>query len=484
MESTDREEQEDELLVLASIYEDDDVFIAGEDNNGGQFNAKLQMPDPFHLELVGPLPPQLPTKGVKVLQDDDHTLYPVKYLPPIVLNFQYPTDYPSCSAPSFTLSCKWLSVHQLSKLCKKLDTIWKENEGQVILYMWTQFLSEEAIDFLQLKSPLEIVLLNNKEGNKETDAPKSSTKHDGNHGNADMDCRAVQDIGSQGLLLITLIEYNHLEQQRVFNSALFTCNVCFNEKLGVSCINFQGCDHVYCKECMKEYFKVQINDGNVKGLSCPDTDCDSQAMPSQVFDLVGEDLFARYDRLLLQTTLDGMADIVYCPRRSCECAVMLEKDTNMGVCPKCHFAFCTFCKLVYHGLSPCQIKKGERTKLRDEYENGDQAHRNFLEKRYGKSVLKQCLEESYSEEWLESHSKTCPNCGTHIQKIDGCNKMTCTKCRAYFCWLCSSLVSRNNPYSHFNVPGSQCFNQLFQGMENIEDDDDEEDGWQPRWWFA
>ena len=33
---------------------------------------------------------------------------------------------------------------------------------------------------------------------------------------------------------------------------------------------------------MRGYFEVQINDGNVKALTCPDTDCETQANPSQV----------------------------------------------------------------------------------------------------------------------------------------------------------------------------------------------------------
>lgn len=74
--------------------------------------------------------------------------------------------------------------------------------------------------------------------------------------------------------------------------------------------------------------------------------------------LVDEELFARYDRLLLQSSLDLMADVVYCPRQFCGTAVMVEPDTTMGICSACKYAFCTLCKLGYHGVSHCKIPAG------------------------------------------------------------------------------------------------------------------------------
>lgn len=85
------------------------------------------------------------------------------------------------------------------------------------------------------------------------------------------------------------------------------------------------------------------------------------AFISQVKQLVDEELFARYDRLLLQSSLDLMADVVYCPRQSCGTAVMVEPDTTMGICSACQYAFCTLCKLGYHGLSNCKIPAGNVT---------------------------------------------------------------------------------------------------------------------------
>ena len=69
--------------------------------------------------------------------------------------------------------------------------------------------------------------------------------------------------------------------------------------------------------------------------------------------------YERYDKLLLQTTLATMVDVVYCPRRLCQHPVIKDNNSNMGHCPNCNFAFCTLCKLSYHGPSPCRIKSGQ-----------------------------------------------------------------------------------------------------------------------------
>lgn len=59
------------------------------------------------------------------------------------------------------------------------------------------------------------------------------------------------------------------------------------------------------------------------------------------------------------------------------------------------------------------------------------------------------------------------------QKLDGCNKMTCTGCMQYFCWICMGSLSRANPYKHFTDPASPCFNRyvyiILQSQKQILD---------------
>jgi len=38
--------------------------------------------------------------------------------------------------------------------------------------------------------------------------------------------------------------------------------------------------------------------------------------------------------------------------------------------------------------------------------------------------------------WLAANTRPCPRCQLPIEKDEGCNHMTCRKCRYDFCWIC------------------------------------------------
>ncbi|XP_075712669.1 E3 ubiquitin-protein ligase RNF14-like isoform X2 [Rhinoderma darwinii] len=414
MSTEDQEAQEDELLALASIYSEDE-FKRADAASGGEIQVCLELPSNFKISVKSN------SAADSFTENFENT---VSFLPPIVLNFELPPGYPSTKPPSFTLSSKWLSPRQT----------------------WMQ-------------------------------SPEKTPGDGFSSERGSFDRRAIQDVQSVSALVKYILDFSETQQKKVFDGKPFLCNICFMEKLGGECTHFKDCQHVYCNNCLTDYFEIQIKDGQVHALNCPEPKCTSVATPAQVKDLVGEQLFSRYDRLLLQSSLDLMADVVYCPRPSCQTPVMQEPGGTMAICSVCQYAFCILCKMTFHGVSPCKVTSEKLISLRGEYLAADEAGKKFLEKRYGKRIIQKAVEEMESMDWLEQNSKCCPRCGTHIQKIDGCNKMTCTGCKQYFCWLCMSTLSRGNPYIHYNESSSACFNQLFYGTNLDQDvfDDDGED---------
>ena len=148
--------------------------------------------------------------------------------------------------------------------------------------------------------------------------------------------------------------YNEDENLKNFHNSLYDCNVCFSEKLGKQSMKFTPCGHIFCQDCMKSYFEVQISEGQMSNLICPMDKCTCQALPTQVQALVSSKSFQLYEQVLLSTTLESMADVVLCPRRHCQCPTIIDREANMGQCPNCTFVFCIYCKASFHGVAPCR----------------------------------------------------------------------------------------------------------------------------------
>lgn len=161
----------------------------------------------------------------------------------------------------------------------------KEVKGSVVLFEWMQFLQYEALKSLGIADTLK--LSSNKNLNKICHSPALSNSPDtrqacGTPRTLKLDPRAVQDTQFKGDLLEFLVEHDKTEKQAAFDKGHHNCKVCFCEKIGISCMRFPSCDHIYCKECMKGYFEVLIADGKVNSLGCPEDKCTSQASPMQV----------------------------------------------------------------------------------------------------------------------------------------------------------------------------------------------------------
>ncbi|XP_031725540.1 E3 ubiquitin-protein ligase RNF14-like [Anarrhichthys ocellatus] len=583
--NADMEEQEDELLALKSIF-DSEEFLRDESKSAGEIRVSVELPADFTVTLK---------EGETLRQ------YEISFLPPLLLTFELPEDYPSSSAPSFSLTCSWLTHTQLSVLGAQLTSLYQAMGGAVVLFTWVQFLKEDALRFLDIHTLLELpsdepstqydsqdsgnAALSEPKNNQhipksgatysqsravldlcklELSAPSLEVEHpigilaDGQDPStsdwsstdpreaeqtlptsefqpdyqndlssvagkskhppfASSDQSGQEDFLNDGdvsaslllppgssdpldqseqgaaslpicprespqnedrarsglsltpsqTLLSQLLIHNATQTQKAFLAKVFDCGVCFVSFLGSDCVHLPECGHIFCKACLTKFCTLQITEGNVKGVTCPEADCSATPTPSQVKCLVGEELFSRYDRLLLQSTLDCMADVVYCPRRFCGSAVIVEKSSAAAQCSVCSFAFCVNCRKTYHGTDGCPEKRNRKIQeaqqanadlpqsqeglmaLWDDYASGSKQRQRLLETRYGRSIMRGTVEECLSEDWITFNSKNCPHCFRNIQKNGGCNVMTCTQCSQLFCWMCLTRLPTSHHGKHF-----------------------------------
>lgn len=484
--NADLEEQEDELVALQSIFASDE-FLRHESKSAGEIRVSVELPADFTVLLK---------HGETIRQ------YDISFLPPMILTFELPEDYPSTSPPSFTLTCSWLTHPQITSLRDKLSHLYLATGGAVVLFSWIQFLREDALRHLNIHSLLELtsdLSYQDKEDDHEKHTPESEPPDHQNHA-ASSDLPSINGYGSDytackttdnyqrdfssaadtfelsesvsvpdipphedqsysaisltpcQMLLSRILIHDAEQKRKAFAATLFDCGVCFTGWLGSECVQLYKCGHIFCRACLSEFWKAQITEGNILGVTCPQAECTATATPAQVKTLVGEELFLRYDRLLLQSSLDCMPDITYCPRPTCASAVIREKSSPAAMCSVCSFAFCVNCKKTYHGTSKCnnepkiyeersnipllhppKTEEGMKALLHD-YATGSKQRRHLLEKRYGRTALQFTIEDYVTSLWKAANTKPCPHCFSPIQKDGGCNNMICTRCNRGFNW--------------------------------------------------
>lgn len=247
-----------------------------------------------------------------------------------------------------------------------------------------------------------------------------------------------------------------------------------------------SCAHVFCVECLQDFYSNCITEGDVGRVQCTAPGCaedeghaptkkrrrnpDRTLEPSELLQIPLEhETVQRYIKIKRKKMLESDRRTVYCPRQWCqgparsqkpkakseeqddpdsddEHAVPAAYDPNapqhfpppaerLAICEDCAFAFCKVCKASWHG----------------EYFNC-----------FPRSQAELTAEERASEDYMKLHTQPCPTCSARAQKTHGCNHMICAQCKTHFCYLCGAYLIRDNPYAHYNTTNQACYMRLWE----------------------
>ncbi|KAF1743733.1 hypothetical protein MXB_831 [Myxobolus squamalis] len=161
------------------------------------------------------------------------------------------------------------------------------------------------------------------------------------------------------------------------------------------------------------------------------TICNESIHPNDVINIINEikngkiiiedsidicEFLNKYENLFLQSTLEKIPGISWCPGTDCNYAVITKcaKSKNTKVTcenKECGIIFCSYCSSPWH--------KGISCKKNIRIMNKDMIYSNV------------------------EGVKNCPNCLIPIYRInDGsCNHIYCPICKIEFCWLCLKNVT-------------------------------------------
>ncbi|KAI6653222.1 hypothetical protein LOD99_3747 [Oopsacas minuta] len=191
------------------------------------------------------------------------------------------------------------------------------------------------------------------------------------------------------------------------------CPICFEDFSSDNHPNEPICSatspHVLppCSTCLLRYFKTALMDYRI--ISCPMCEHDINYNLLKNIMEQNHELqdFHKYDSRLVEQYLKRDPEAKFCPHPDCPYVAIIPdcKKCPKLLCPRCLTLFCGICQKDWH-----QNQKCKRTQNLDN---------------------------------LPPNIKSCPNCGTCIEKLDdgSCNLISCQICQKKFCWLCGKEAS-------------------------------------------
>ncbi|CAB3404853.1 unnamed protein product [Caenorhabditis bovis] len=429
----DRELQTEELIALESTLREGKLTRLSDWND-----TEVDISGVVQIDFFG-----TENKGVRIEGTcDDGTKFSdvLKIIPPVQLYFVFPPRYPMTRMPKLNAKCIWMDEELQRDMEIDLCQLCLDNMTMPVLYSCCQVI-EQRVNNIEVIDLNKAVIL-------KTDKTKT-----------------VEWLRNE-------IKNESLKAKKeVFDYTMFECEVCFNEYCGTHCYRFRPCKHVFCKQCVGDYFRVTVSGIVSRTLRCLADNCDVEAPQYMIREVLEPELFDKYENAILEKAIREMDDVVECPKPNCQkVAYVNDREMNLASCSYCNFHFCNVCKQTFHGIEPCKLKAGDQEKIIQEWNESNEEQKELMAKRFGgMKNLKEIIERLQNQQWMEANSKPCPKCKVKIEKNAGCHKMHCTKCDSMFCWLCSAILNKENPYKHFKE--GACEGRLFEGVVPVEDFD-------------
>ncbi|KAK4162767.1 hypothetical protein QBC43DRAFT_265529 [Cladorrhinum sp. PSN259] len=455
-------------------------------------------------EQPPPPPPQQQQQQQR--QVDSHE---IAHLPSLHLEISFGPKYPADEPPHVTISTNppWLPADTVKRLEEDGARLWEDIGRDIVGFTYIDHLQQAAEDIFGLV------------GDK--DALEVDPRHK-----------------------IAILDYDIQARRAAFEKETFECGVClgkfwiwhsvgglaclygqgldmfqdpdmlalqlvpslqtmsfypYDPKKGAVCHRMMNCGHVFCVECLQDFYNNAIKEGDLAAVRCPAPNCAKEReraaapspggkkkkpktfiSPSELLQIpLDQETVKRYVTLKYKTELESDKNTVYCPRQWCNGAARSKKHKKpqglelaeasddsasedeedadhvdgegkskpykaaaelLSICEECSFAFCSRCLQSWHGEFVRCAPRRDKEEL--------------------------TAEELASLEYMKLHTTPCPTCAAPAQKTHGCNHMICYRCQTHFCYLCSAWLDPGNPYQHFNeMPDGRvtgCYMRLWE----------------------
>ncbi|KAF2656696.1 hypothetical protein K491DRAFT_578106, partial [Lophiostoma macrostomum CBS 122681] len=165
-----------------------------------------------------------------------------------------------------------------------------------------------------------------------------------------------------------------------------------------------------CRRCLRSWIKTQFANRIWDQIGCPE--CQRTMQYTDVREFAAADVFRRYDRLSTRAALESIPGFRWCIAKGCNSGQIHDEGTLTPRfrCVACKASHCVVHQVPWHKGETCA--------------------------EYDYRYVEQKAEDDASKKLIKGLAKQCPGCQSNIEKRDGCDHMTCTKCKHEFCWMC------------------------------------------------
>ncbi|KAG5948908.1 hypothetical protein E4U60_000386 [Claviceps pazoutovae] len=413
----------------------------------------------------------------------------VSHLPPLCVKITLPDGYPLEEAPlmSLTTEPSWLPSTALQALEDDGPRLWEEAGRDMVAYTYIDHLQREAEHVFGAVSA---------EGVLEMDPEHK----------------------------IAVLDFDLSAKKAAFEKQTFECGICLDPKKGVKCHKMIDCGHVFCLQCLQDFYNDAIKEGSLSTVRCLTPNCAKERAassagkaanartaksktlisPSELLQIgLTEETVKRYVKLKYKTELEADKDTIYCPRQWCNGAARSKKHKK----PQLDFTKSqgTEEEMANRDSDHGQASDTGDVNGTDEETTGSiNATKKFQSadllcicEDCGLAFCGRCLqtwhgefvrctpnrnkdelteEEKASLEYVQLHTSPCPTCNAPAQKTHGCNHMICSRCDSHFCYLCSSWLDPANPYMHYNSQSNGKVTSCYQRLWELEGGDGDDVG--------
>ena len=207
----------------------------------------------------------------------------------------------------------------------------------------------------------------------------------------------------------TLLQKEGIIVEKVETEDDGCCNICFEEGKLIGL----NCGHNYCQDCWKERIKTMLDQvgPEIINTNCMEKGCNCRVNYKLIEEIGDPLLLKRFMYFIAKDFITHKKSYVFCPVDTCGRAIHYFDITGEEVPITCNCGqkFCFKCGREMHKPVNCE---------------------QFME---WNDLM---TNDSENMKFINTISKPCFHCGLYTERTDGCNHMTCPRCKGEWCWMC------------------------------------------------